>query len=186
MEKYFAGCGKIRNFALATEGAQVSSEFFIDIIMIEKALVQNIVTEALEGTDLFLVELSVSADNCIVVDVDSMAPMDVDTVAALSRKIEEKLDRDVEDFELEVGSAGLTSPFKVKQQYVKNLGNDVEVLTRDGRKFSGRLVEAGDADFVVEVARKVKPEGAKRPVTELQPERVAYENAKSVKYIIKF
>lgn len=181
------GSETFRNFALqATEGAQVSSSFFIDTQMIDSALVEQVVNGELEGTDMFLVGVTVSADNRIVVEVDSMTRMDVDTCVALSRKIEEQFDRDEEDFELEVGSAGLTSPFKVKQQYVKNIGNDVEVLTKDGRKFSGVLTEVNDEDFVVEVARKVKHEGAKRPVVEMQPERLAYAAAKSVKYELKF
>ncbi len=154
--------------------------------MIDKELVGKIVADAIDGTNMFLVEVSVSADNRIVVDVDSMTMLDVDTVAELSRKIEAGLDRDVEDFELEVGSAGLTAPFKVKQQYDKNIGNEVEVLTRDGRKFSGTLVAADNSGFTVEVERKVRHEGAKRPVLEKQPKRVAYENAKSVKYVLKF
>ncbi len=154
--------------------------------MIEKALVEQAVSRALEGSDMFLVDLTVSADNRIVVEVDSMKPMDIDSCAQLSRRIEESLNRDEEDFELEVGSSGLTSPFKVKAQFDKNLGNEVEVLTRDGRKFSGKLTEAGDETFTVEVARKVKKEGAKRPVVELQPETMAYGDAKSVKYVINF
>lgn len=154
--------------------------------MIEKALVEQAVSRALEGSDMFLVDLTVSADNRIVVEVDSMKPMDIDSCAQLSRRIEESLNRDEEDFELEVGSAGLTSPFKVKAQFDKNIGNEVEVLTRDGRKFSGKLTEAGDGTFTVEVARKVKKEGAKRPVVELQPETMAYGDAKSVKYVINF
>lgn len=154
--------------------------------MIDKALVQEIVADAIEGTDMFAVDVTVSPDNRIVVAVDSMNSLDIDTVSALSRKIEEKLDRDAEDFELEVGSAGLTSPFRVKQQFDKNIGNEVEVLTRDGRKFTGTLVESNDQTFTVEVPRKVKHEGAKRPVIENQPETLNYADAKSVKYVIKF
>lgn len=152
--------------------------------MIDKTLVEQTVAQALEGTDMFLVDVSVSADNRIVVEVDSMSYMDIDACASISRKIEDVLNRDIEDFELEVGSAGLTSPFKVRQQFDKNVGNEVEVLTRDGRKFSGILTEATEGGFTVEVARKVKKEGAKRPVVEMQPERLAYDEAKSVKYII--
>ncbi|MCM1311072.1 MAG: ribosome assembly cofactor RimP [Bacteroides sp.] len=154
--------------------------------MIDKALVAETVEQALAGTDMFLVDVSVSKDNRVVVEVDSMNYMDVDACAELSRKIEAALDRDSEDFELEVGSAGLTSPLKVRKQFDKNIGNEVEVLTRDGRKFSGTLVETTDDGFTVEVARKVKKEGAKRPVIEHQPEVLAYGDAKSVKYVINF
>lgn len=154
--------------------------------MIDKALVEQTVARAIEGTDMFLVDVRVSTDNRIVVEVDSMGYMDVDACVDLSRRIEEAIDRDKEDFELEVGSAGLTSPFKVRQQFDKNIGNEVEVLTRDGRKFSGTLTETTDGGFTVEVARKVRKEGAKRPVMELQPETLAYGDAKTVKYVINF
>ncbi len=154
--------------------------------MIDKALVEQATLEAIEGTDIFPVSISVSADNRIVIELDSMDRMDVDSCVAISRKIEAQLDRDAEDFELEVGSAGLTSPFKVRKQFDKNIGNEVEVLTRDGRKFQGTLVETTDDGFTVEVPRKVKKEGQKRPVVELQPETLAYGDAKTVKYVINF
>lgn len=154
--------------------------------MIEKTLVEQVVTNALEGTKMFLVDLTIGTDNRIVVEVDSMNAIDIDSCVALSRKIESSLNRDVEDFELEVGSAGLTSPFKVKAQFDKNVGNEVEVLTKDGRKFSGILTAAEADTFTVEVARKVKKEEAKRPVVEMQPETLAYGDAKSVKYVINF
>ena len=154
--------------------------------MIDKALIEQIVADGLNGTDMFPVEITVSPDNRIVVEVDSMTAVDIDSCVALNRAIEQALDRDKEDFELEVGSAGLTAPFKVKRQFDKNIGNEVEVLTRDGRKFTGTLVETTADGFTVEVPRKVKHEGAKRPVIEMQPETLAYGDAKTVKYVINF
>ena len=154
--------------------------------MIDKAIIEKTVAESLRGTDMFPVEISVSHDNSIVVEIDSMTAVDIDACVALNRAIEQALNRDEEDFELEVGSAGLTAPFKVKAQFEKNVGNEVEVLTRDGRKFTGTLVEAADECFTVEVPRKVKREGAKRPVIEMQPEKLTYGEAKSVKYVINF
>lgn len=136
--------------------------------------------------NLFVVDVTVSPANEIVVELDSPESMDVDTCAEVARYVESKLDRDVEDYELEVGSAGLTSPFKVKGQYLKNIGNEVEVLTRSGKKFTGVLTAVGDDDFTVEVSRKVKSEGAKRPVTVQEPETVSYADAKQVKYVINF
>lgn len=142
--------------------------------------------EAIQGTGLFLVDLTVNPANAIVVEVDSAKGVDIDSCAALTRAIEARFDRDVEDYELEVGSAGLTAPFKVRAQYEKNIGNEVEVLTRDGRKFSGILTEVADDAFTVAVTRKVKPEGAKRPVLVEEPEQVEYTNARQVKYVINF
>ena len=98
------------------------------------------------------------------------------------------MDREVEDYELEVGSAGLTSPFKVAKQYEKNIGNDIEVLTRDGRKLSGTLQSlAPDGEsFVMTVKEKVKEPGKKRPVIVDTPVELKVADTKSVKYQINF
>jgi ribosome maturation factor RimP len=154
--------------------------------MIDKELLVKTVEDAINGTELFVVDIAVKPDNNIVVELDSVNGVDIDTCVDITRRIESVFDRDVEDYQLEVGSAGLTSPFKVKAQYVKNIGNDVEVLTRDGRKLSGRLVEAGDETFTVEVPTKVKHEGAKRPVIEQVPQTFGYADCKSVTYRIDF
>ncbi len=154
--------------------------------MIDKTLVEQATLKAIEGTDLFPVSISVTADNRIVVELDSMERMDVDTCVAVSRRIEEQLDRDAEDFELEVGSAGLTSPFKVRKQFDKNIGNEVEVLTTDGRKLRGTLVETTDQGFTINYKVKEKPEGAKRPVMVDKAETFAYNQAKKVTYCIDF
>lgn len=146
----------------------------------------EVVEDAIKGTDMFLVDITVSADNRIVVELDSETGMDIDACAAVTRRIETEFDRDAEDYELEVGSAGLTSPFKVKAQYMKNLGNEIEVVTRDGRKLQGTLASVGADDFTVEVPTKVKHEGAKRPVIEQVPSVIAFDNVKTAKYVIKF
>lgn len=136
--------------------------------MIDKNKLTEVVENAIKDTDIFLVDVKVSPDNNIAVEIDSKNGLDIATCADLTRKIEEAFDRDVEDYELEVGSAGLTSPFKVKQQYEKNIGNDVTVITRDGRKLRGVLTEVGegqwpDFKFVITVTEKMKVEGKKRP-----------------------
>lgn len=154
--------------------------------MIDKNKLTEVVENAIKDTDIFLVDVKVSPDNNIAVEIDSKNGLDIATCADLTRKIEEAFDRDVEDYELEVGSAGLTSPFKVKQQYEKNIGNDVDVVTRDGRKLSGRLTAVSDTDFTIEVPTKVKVEGQKRPVVKDIPETIAMDNVKSVVYAIKF
>lgn len=159
--------------------------------MIDKELLRQSVEKAIADTDLFIVDIKVSAQNNIVVELDSPGSIDIDTCAAVTRKIEADFDRDVEDYELEVGSAGLTSPFKVRGQYLKNIGNDVEVLTRDGRKLTGVLTEISpeDADpqtFTLEYPVKVKEPGAKRPVTVMKQETIAVPDAKMVRYLISF
>lgn len=154
--------------------------------MIDKTIVIDTVKEAIDGTDMFLVDVTVDNSNSIVVTLDSYEGMDVDTCADIARKIESRLDRDTEDYDLEVGSAGLTSPFKVKEQYLKNIGNEVEVLTRDGRKLHGILDEAGNTSFTIFTKVKEKVEGKKRPVEVDKQVVIDYDNAKSVKYVITF
>jgi ribosome maturation factor RimP len=104
----------------------------------------------------------------------------------LSRFIESKLDREEEDYELEVGSAGIGQPFKVLQQYLIHIGKDVEVLTKEGKKLEGVLKEADETSFVVTVQKKVKPEGAKRPKLVDEDVTFMYEEIKYTKYLISF
>lgn len=154
--------------------------------MIDKDLLIATINSGLEGTDMFLVDATVGSDNRIVVEIDSDSSVDIDSCAALSRKVEEVFDRDVEDYELEIGSAGLTSPLRVPRQYLKNIGNQVEVLTRDGRKLKGNLESADEGGFTIMVQMKVKPEGAKRPVMVDEPLTFGYDEIKYTKYLIEF
>lgn len=156
--------------------------------MIDRQLLQDTVEAAISGTDIFVVDVTVGADNRLNVEIDSPSGVDIDTCVAITRKIEETFDRDVEDYELEVGSAGLTSPFKVKGQYDKNIGNEIEVLTRDGKKVRGVLesVSSDGSEFTLSVTRKVKEEGKKRPVTVTEPMVIAVADTKDVRYLIDF
>ena len=154
--------------------------------MIEKNIVRQIVEEWLQDKDYFLVDVSVSNDNRIVVEIDHAEGVWIEDCVELSRFIESKLDREKEDFELEVGSAGIGQPFKVHQQYVNHLGKDVEVLTLDGVKYQGELHEVNDDTFSILRTVKKKEEGAKRPrmVEELVIFR--YDEIKYTKYLISF
>jgi ribosome maturation factor RimP len=96
------------------------------------------------------------------------------------------MDRDAEDYELEVGSAGIGQPFKVVQQYINHVGKEVEVLTKEGKKLVGVLKDANDSQFVVSVPTKVKEEGAKRPKLVDIDETFTYDNIKYTKYLISF
>ncbi len=154
--------------------------------MIDKTLLKETVEKAIAGTSVFIVDLQVNPGNVIVVEIDSPQGIDIDTCADITRKIESEFDRDKEDYELEVGSAGLTSPFKVKGQYEKNIGNQVEVLTKDGRKLKGTLTEVSDDAFTIEILKKVKEPGKKKPVEVAEPESFKMDECKYVKYLIDF
>ena len=154
--------------------------------MIEKKTVSQIVEEWLEGKDYFLVEVTVSPDDMIVVEIDHAEGVWIEDCVELSRFIESKLNREEEDYELEVGSAGIGQPFKVLQQYYNHVGSDVEVLTKDGRKLTGVLKDADEEKFVVAVQKKVKVEGAKRPKLMEEDETFRYDEIKYTKYLISF
>lgn len=154
--------------------------------MIDKQKVKSLVDQWLEGKDYFMTDLVVDSDDRIVVEIDHKDGVWIDDCVALSKFIEAHLDRDTEDYELEVGSAGIGQPFKVVQQYLNNIGNEVEVLTCDGVKLQGLLEAADDEGFTVVVKKKVKPEDAKRPKLVDEDMRFAYCEVKVVKAVIKF
>lgn len=154
--------------------------------MIERKTISLIVGEWLEGKDYFLVDVTVSPDGSIVVEIDHADGVWIEDCVDLSRYIESKLDRDREDYELEVGSAGIGQPFKVIQQYHTHIGKEVEVLTKAGRKLKGVLKKAGEQDFVIGIQKKIKAEGAKRPELVEEEETLPYGEIKYTKYLISF
>ena len=154
--------------------------------MIDRDVVKNLVNEWLEDTEYFLVDIQISPDNKIVVEIDHADGVWIDDCVELSKYIEDRLDRDKEDFELEVGSAGLGQPFKVPQQYINFVGKDVEVLDSDGRKTKGVLKEVDGNRFVVTTKEKVTPEGKKRPVLTDVDKAFEMDKVKYTKYLISF
>lgn len=154
--------------------------------MIDKKLLHDFIEHELEGSDYFLVDLKVKPGNEIEVEIDSDSPVDIEECERLTRAIEQEFDRDQEDYLLEVGSAGLTSPFKVKRQYQKYLGREVEVLPREGKKLEGVLTEVGDDSFTILSREKVKKPDMKRPVEEEVAHTFKYDEIKHTKYLLKF
>ncbi len=140
----------------------------------------------MEDKDYFLVDITVSPDDKIVVEIDHAEGVWIDDCVELSRYIESKLNREEEDYELEVGSAGIGQPFKVLKQYLIHVGKDVEVMTKDGKKWTGILADANEENFTVTVEVKVKPEGAKRPKLIEQNITFTYDEIKYTKYLISF
>lgn len=156
-------------------------------------MLRKTVEDYLEGSAVFVTDITITPANDITVEIDSIEGVDIETCGNITRRIEEIFDRDVEDYSLEVGSAGITSPLKVRAQYTKNIGHDVEVLTADGRKFRGALTAVADGDaldtdieFSVEVTVKVKEPGAKRPVMRNEAIALKSGECKYVRPELKF
>ena len=154
--------------------------------MIDKTKVKGLVDQWLEGKDYFLTDLSISDDDRIVVEIDHKEGVWIEDCVELSKFIESNLDRDVEDYELEVGSAGIGQPFKVRQQYENNVGGEVEVVLNDGKKTSGILKNVDDRGFTLTSREKIRPEGAKRPKMVEVDHFYAFDEVKEVRAVIKF
>ena len=160
--------------------------FLIARFMIDKNIVKEIVEEWLKDKDYFLVDVETDATDRIVVEIDHADGVWIDDCVALSRYIEEHLSRDEQDYELEVGSAGIGQPFKVAQQYVNHIGKPVEVLTAEGQKVKGVLKAVDGRKFIVTTEEKVKVEGKKRPQLVETDREYDMDNVKYTKYLISF
>ena len=162
--------------------------YFIDInrYMIDKKQIIEIVEHEIADSDLFLVDVSVSSGNTISVVVDSFQGVPIITCIELSKAIEGNFDREIEDFELQVASAGIGQAFQVRKQYHKYIDKDVEVLTTEGSKFKGKLVSVDENEIKIEVEEKEKVEGKKKKQLVVKNYTFTYEQIKSTKDIITF
>ena len=165
---------------------RASHSAFNITVMIDKNRVKSIVEEWLEGKEYFLVDVEVTPDDRIVVEIDHHDGVWIEDCVELSRFIEERLNRDEEDYELEVGSAGLGQPFKVVQQYMNCLDKKVEVLNADGKKYTGTLTKVEAPQFTILTQEKQKQEGKKRPVLVDVEKTFSMDEVKYCKYVIDF
>lgn len=154
--------------------------------MITKERIVEIIKEKIEADDCFIVEVKVSASNKIMVTVDSLDGISIDYCIQISRLIESSLDRDEEDFELEVSTPGLGQPLKVLNQYKKNIGKEVEVTPFELAPFKGKLTSVTEEGFSVEEEKKVKIEGKKKKELKVFNHNYKFDEVKSVKIIVSF
>jgi len=124
--------------------------------MIDREKIEKSVREYISGTPLFLVAVKVSSSNKITILADKKEGITIDECAGLHRHIEKDLDRNVEDFELQVSSPGLEMPFGVIDQYYKNEGRKVDVVDTEGQKYSGKLKNVTTGGFDLETEVKVR------------------------------
>ena len=155
--------------------------------MIEIRDIETLVASFIaEHEGFFLLKAEVKGANRIEVEVDhDSEPVDIDTIVALTKHIEAGLDREKEDFELEVSSAGLTTPLVGVRRYRKFIGKELEVLLKKGVKEKGVLVSADEEGFVLEVIRMEKPEGARRKQQVVHQLPLKYEEVKQATYLLK-
>jgi ribosome maturation factor RimP len=161
----------------------IKSPILLIAKMITKEKIQFLVEEVMSD-DMFIVDITVGLGNAILVSVDSDAGISVGECVQISRHIESSLDREIEDFALEVTSPGLSLPLKVFRQYLKNRGREVEVVTTNGEKQRGLLKSADSEGFSLEFVVKGKVDGVK--VEETKSLTYSFDQIKTVKIIISF
>ena len=154
--------------------------------MIERNAVKTVVEEWLSGNDYFLVDVTFTPDDRIVVEIDHADGVWIEDCAELRRFMQERIGDELGDYELEVGSAGIGQPFKVEQQYLNHIGKDVEVLDAEGKKVQGVLKQVDGRNFVVTVKEKQKLEGKKRPQLVDVDKTFNMDNIKYTKYLLSF
>lgn len=156
--------------------------------MINKDVVKTAVEEWLSQNEYFLVDVEMTSDGRIVIEIDHTDGVWIEDCAELSRFLQEKLGDELGDYELEVGSAGIGQPFKVIQQYRNHIGKEVEVLPLDGKKLQGILKEVSEdgQSFVVTVKEKQQQEGKKRPVMVEVDKSFGIAEVKYTKYLLTF
>ena len=153
--------------------------------MIDKAKIGQLVNEKLTE-DQFLVDVTISSGNDIHIMVDSDTGISINQIVEISRYVESKLDREAEDFELSVYSAGLTEPFRLIRQYKKNQEKEIEVLLANGQKLNGLLIGVEDQGIDLEVTTHEKPEGSKKKELVKRVHHLEYSEIKEAKKILKF
>ena len=146
--------------------------------MIDKIKIIDIVHEVLDGSDKFLVNVKITPDNRIYVDIDGDHGITIDDCIELSRAIEGRLNREEEDFALDVSSAGADAPLKLTRQYIKNVGRQLEVDLQDGAHHEGTLTEA-DTEKIV-----LKTKGTKKQASQMLT--IAFNDIRMARVIIQF
>lgn len=158
--------------------------------MINKEKIEELAIERINELNkgLFIVELSISSNNSILLELDAEeGNVSIEDCVSVSRNIEHNLDREEEDFELQVSSAGLDKPFRVLQQYIKNVGNEVKVLTKEKHKtLTGTLKVANEEGVIIEITTKERLEGKKKKVDVVQEHELTYDEIIETKIVISF
>jgi len=154
--------------------------------MITKEQIIEIVEKQLDKQTQFLVEVTVNPGNKIFVAIDGYKGVSIDNCVELSRSIENNFDREIEDFELEVSSAGLSEPFRVIEQYKKNVGKQIEVLLKDGKKITCTLTSIVGNGINVEIEKQIKLEESKKKQKITEQQFIELEKIKHTKLILIF
>lgn len=148
--------------------------------MISPNELTQIVNEHIAGHDAFIVTVAINEGNSIVIELDSKNGLDMDLCANINHALQTHFGEELDNYDLEVGSVGLTTPLKTLQQYQNVVDEKVEVVTKEGKKLKGVMKEANETNFTIEIEQMVKLEGAKRKTLQKQNITLSYDDVKTV------
>ena len=150
-----------------------------------KEKVEQLIAEAIEGTDIFLVKLTISSSNDINILLDSDTELTLANCRTVSRAIEFNLDREQEDFSLTVSSAGIGEPL-VLRQYKKNIGRKVKLTLIDGEVIEAKMIAVGNQSMDLEWKSREKKPNGKGKITVVNKRLVKYRDIKQIIVLITF
>lgn len=137
--------------------------------------------------DLFVVDLTISSANVIHLEIDSeTGSVSIDDCIRVSRNIEHNLDREEQDFELSVSSAGIDKPLRVWKQYPKNVGRSLKIKTADGKKLEGELLKVEKDAIEIGFEEIIKAEGKKKKEKVNQTVRLGFGDIQEAKIVVSF
>lgn len=166
-------------------GPKVPS-FILKNRMISKALVEDLVKQKIEGTDIYIVDIAISSSNKITIEIDKPDGILITDCLAVSRQVEGNLDREKEDFELMVSSPGIDQPFKILKQYQKYIGKKVSTKTIEGKKYTGVLEEASEEQIKISEEVKEKEPGKSKKISIKKEYIIPFNEIKETKLVITF
>lgn len=157
--------------------------------MLDRNKIEDLIDKKIAEKDepFFVVDLKISQQNKITLEIDhETRPVSIEDCIEFSRQLEHNLDREIEDFELEVSSAGLSNPFRVHKQYVKNIGRTVKVMLKSSKVIEGELLAVKENSIVVKTESKEKIEGSKKKQLVIKEDEYKFEEINQTKLVITF
>jgi len=154
--------------------------------VITEEQVRSILEEKAEEFGHFLVTVRVNAGNQIQVEMDNKDGFGIDDCKIMSRHLESTLDREIEDFSLELSTPGVGKPLKVHQQYLKNIGRTVEVAFDEAKKIKGTLTAADENQIEVMTREKVRIEGRKAKKWVETQHKLPFDQIKETIVVVEF
>jgi ribosome maturation factor RimP len=154
--------------------------------VITENTIRSLIAEKIEGTEYYILELEIKPGNNIRVELESMGPVSILDCVDISRQIEHNLDREAEDFSLQVSSPGIDKPLRDHRQYVKNIGRSLKVRLTGGEEIEGELLAADEKGIKLQSSRKERVPGKKKKILIEEELDLSYPEVKEAKIKINF